>query len=120
MSEGQNSTDVDEARKCLLALAQHAKQSGHADALGSAASKVGISRWSAWNLVKKRRKSIPSEILGSIRRAYLRLVERQLRHLEAEVSSLRERCGEDDDIRSLGAETARLVERLRQARDRQG
>lgn len=117
MRDGYFDQDAAEAKRLLLVLRLHAKQRGYADSLWGAARMVGISRGTAENLLRQRRKSIPSRVLAAIRREYIRICMNQIAHLQAQVDDLQGKCG-DDAFENLGAAVARLVDQLREARQR--
>lgn len=79
----------------------------------------GLSKWGVWALLYGRRKTVAHETMRALRRAYLDLVGRQLSKLKAELEAAEMRSTEDDAFADIGREAAALVERLRQARQRQ-
>lgn len=109
--------DLAEARRLLETIVESKRGATRDEAIASTARSIGISRWSAWGLYYGKRKSIGYAALAAIRKAYLDLCRRQLSHLEAEIAGAETRCG-TDDFSDLGAEVARLVARLREARER--
>jgi hypothetical protein len=109
--------DVDEARQLTAALVDGQGATARHIALDGAAEAVGVSRWSLWTIYYGRRKTVASGTLRALRDAYRRLLERQAAHLEAEMASLKERCGEDGSVVALGDEVSRLVSRLRDTRE---
>lgn len=112
-------TEAEEAHELLSGIIAHAKHKGSDDPVASAASAVGITYWSAWTIFKHRKKAIASSVLAAIRREYLRICMSQLARLEAQVSELKKRCGDDDEpFISLGSEVARLAARVKAARER--
>lgn len=119
MGSREFTNDIGEAQYLVAALVDHRRTDGREAAIALAARAIGISRWTLWGIFYGTRKTITSDILGAIRREYLALCESQLRLLEAEVSAVRQRCGDTDAIVDLGAEAMRLVSRLREARERQ-
>lgn len=119
MSRRDFTNEIGEAQYLADRLVASHAGYGRQTAIQAAARAVGISKWTFWAILYGRRKSIGSDTINAIRREYLKLCERQLSHLKAEIEQLQERCG-DDSMVDLGDATARLVERLRQARSRQG
>lgn len=117
MPRGTFINDVDEAQSLAAALIENQGDRTRDAALVGAASAVGVSKWSLWTLYYGRRKTVESGTLRALRNAYLKVCERQALHLVAEVDRLKRRCG-DASVSSLGDEVARLVEKLRQARER--
>lgn len=117
MSRGDFTDEVDEARSLTAALVESQNAPTRQLAFGRIERTVGVGRWSLWSLYHGRRKTVGSGTLKALRNAYLRQCERQALHLVAEVDRLKRRCG-DASVSSLGDEVARLVEKLRQARER--
>lgn len=113
-------TEAEEAHELLSGIIAHAKHKGSDDPVASAASAVGITYWSAWTIFKHRKKAIASSVLAAIRREYLKVVERQIRQLEAELVRLQEKSGNHNAFTSLAAEAENLVARLRKAREQDG
>lgn len=115
MSEREIVTEAGEARALIQALME-----GQPSKLDSVARSVGMSKWSLWGLLRERRKVVGYSTLTKLRNAYLRHVERQIARLEAELDLLRaKRCG-DASLTSLGDAVARLVDRVKEARERAG
>lgn len=120
MDRGDSDNSADEARDLALGLVGYFRSTNKERGLDAAARAVGISKWSLWALYHGRRKTVGYGVLAALRREYLRIMERQLVHLEAQIRGVRERSGEDDALTDLGSEATRLVARLQASRQRQG
>lgn len=116
MPHGRFLNEADEARFLATALVESRADYGRDAAIDGAARSVGISRWSFWSLFYGKRKTVGHSVLASLRRQYLALCERQIAHLMDEMREV-EGCG-DDAFRDIATEAARVVARLKEARDR--
>lgn len=117
---GDFDNDAHEARRMVAALVEAFPAGCRDTAMKMVGHTVGLSRWSVWSLLYGRRKSVASNTMQALRRAYLELCERQIRKLKAELQAAEMRSGINDSFADLGREASALVEKLREARKRSG
>ena len=78
--------------------------------------RFGLGFWTLDHLRKGRAKTINSVLLSRLRRAYIDMCERQLRHLETEIAT--EKAAGDDTLADLELEVAALAQKIATARAR--
>lgn len=112
-------SDVGEAEYLVSALVASYPGDLREVAITKTADAVGISPWTAWGIFYGRRKAIGHAALTALRREYLRLCDRQIRHFVAEADEFKERCGENDTFQDIATAAEAVVARLRNALDKE-
>lgn len=105
-----SSVDVAESYARLLVKRERVSAGSTENAMRRVGEKTGAGYWSIWAIWNKRRKTIDADLVTRLRKAVIRQLEAEVRHLENELAILRatDRDADPDQIASVVADLAKV------------